>query len=105
MLSPELSEQDLTRKQDAILDFVKKYKGKVESTDVWGRKPLAYKITKFSEAFYVFYTVTLPKENVQKFDNDIHLMEGVIRYLIVIHDAKAPVVAKPAEAEAPVATE
>ena len=95
LLSPELSEQDLTRKQDAILDLIKKYKGKMESIDVWGRKPLAYKVKNFSEATYLFYTLTLPKENVLAFDRDVRLMDAVIRYLIVKQGEKIAV--KPVE--------
>ena len=83
LLNPELSEQELTRKQDAILDLIKKYKGKMETLDIWGRKPLAYKVKNFSEAVYLFYTLTLPKDRVITFDRDVRLMDGVIRYLIV----------------------
>lgn len=88
LLSPELSEEKLSQAQDSILDLIKKYKGKSENIDVWGRKVLAYKIQNFSEAFYIFYTLSLPKDKVKDFDGEVRLMEGVTRHLIVKQDEK-----------------
>ena len=88
LLSPDLSEQELTRKQDAILDLIKKYSGQVGTVEVWGRKPLAYDIKSFSEAVYVFYTFGMPKDQVAGFDQEVRLMEGVIRYLLTKEEKK-----------------
>lgn len=89
VFSPELSEQELTRKQDAILDLIKKHEGQVGSVEVWGRKTLAYQIKSFSEAFYVFYTITMAKDRVSEFERETRLMEGLIRYLLVKQDKKS----------------
>lgn len=88
LFSPELSEKELQEAQDFVVDLVKKYEGEIINTDVWGKKFLAYSIGKLTEAFYVYYDLNLPTQNVQDFDKDVRLSGKIIRHLVVIKDAK-----------------
>ncbi|MGH7142087.1 MAG: 30S ribosomal protein S6 [Candidatus Saccharimonadales bacterium] len=70
--------------------------GKIIGADNWGKRKLAYPIKKNEHAVYVFYTVELPAESVQKIESTLNITDEVIRFLITRLDLKA--IAK-AEAE------
>jgi len=72
--------------------------GKVVKVDNWGKRKLAYPIKKHEAAIYVFYTVELPAENVQKIESTLNITDEVIRFLIVKPDLKAIAKAEAAKA-------
>lgn len=72
---------------------------KVVNTDNWGKRKLAYPIKKNDYAVYVFYTVELPSENVQKVESTLNITDEVIRFLITRPDLKAIAKAEAAKAE------
>lgn len=88
LFSPELNDDQLENAQRALSEIIAKNKGKITSTDVWGKKVLAYAIEKHTEAHYVFYTLEMDTENVVNFDRDVRLSDATIRYLITIQDPK-----------------
>ena len=73
--------------------------GKVVNTDNWGKRKLAYQIKKNEHAVYVFYTVELPAENVQKVETTLNITDEVLRFLITRPDLKAIAKAEAAKAE------
>ncbi|HTB48466.1 MAG TPA: 30S ribosomal protein S6, partial [Verrucomicrobiae bacterium] len=62
---PDL-EVDLTKAEDRVKKIIADNGGKVVSADNWGKRKLAYNIKGNEHALYVFYTVELPGEGVQK---------------------------------------
>ncbi|HEY1835889.1 MAG TPA: 30S ribosomal protein S6 [Candidatus Saccharimonadales bacterium] len=62
--------------------------GKIKNTDNWGKRKLAYPISKNEHAVYVFYTVELPAEAVRKVESTLNITDEVIRFLIVRPDLK-----------------
>ena len=73
--------------------------GKVTNTDNWGKRKLAYAIAKNEYAVYVFYTVELPSEAVQKIEAALNITDEVIRFLITRVDIKGIAKAEAAKAE------
>lgn len=73
--------------------------GKIVNTDSWGKRKLAYPIKHNEYAVYVFYTVELPAENVQKLESTLNITDEVIRFLITRPDLKAIAKADAAKAE------
>ncbi len=63
--------------------------GKIVNIDNWGKRKLAYPINKQETALYVFYTLELPNESVQKIENTLNITDEVIRFLITKPDLKA----------------
>lgn len=82
-------EIDLTKPMAKVEKIVTDNKGKIVKTDNWGKKKLAYKIAGQDHAVYVFYTVELPGESVQKIEAVLNITDEVIRYLITRIDHKA----------------
>jgi small subunit ribosomal protein S6 len=72
---------------------------KIVNTDNWGKRKLAYTIKKSEYAVYVFYTVEIPAENVQKVESTLNITGEVLRFLITRPDLKASAKAEAAKAD------
>ena len=95
---PDL-EVDLSKAEERVKKILTDNGGKVVSADNWGKRKLAYPIKKEEHAVYVFYTVDMPGENVQKVESTLNITDEVIRYLITRPDLKAIAKAEAAKAE------
>lgn len=95
---PDL-EVDLTKAEEKVTKIITDNGGKVTATDNWGKRKLAYPIKRQDYAVYVFYTVDMPGEGVQKVESTLNITDEVIRYLIVRPDLKAIAKAEAAKAE------
>ncbi len=73
--------------------------GTIVNTDNWGKRKLAYPIKKNEHAVYVFYTLELPSEGVQKIESTLNITDEVLRFLITRPDLKAIAKAEAAKAE------
>lgn len=73
--------------------------GKVTNVDNWGKRKLAYPIKKAEHGIYVFYTLDMPAEGVQKVENTLNITDEVIRFLITKPDLKAMAKAEAARKE------
>jgi small subunit ribosomal protein S6 len=85
---PDL-EVDLSKAEEKVTKIITSNGGKVVSNDNWGKRKLAYPIKKQEYAIYVFYTVEMPGEGVNKVESTLNITDEVIRYLIVRPDLKA----------------
>lgn len=95
---PDL-EVDLSKAEERVTKIITDNGGKVTATDNWGKRKLAYPIKSQEHAVYVFYTVDLPGESVQKVESTLNITDEVIRYLIVRPDLKAIAKAEAQKAE------
>ena len=95
---PDL-EVDLTKAEERVTKIITDNGGKVTATDNWGKRKLAYPIKRQEHAVYVFYTVDMPGENVQKAESALNITDEVIRYLIVRPDFKGMAKAEALKAE------
>lgn len=92
-------EIDLDKATVKIEKIFKDNGGKLQKTDNWGKRKLAYPIKKQDHAIYVFYTVDLPGENVRKVESTFNITDEIIRFLITKPDLKAIAKAEAAKAE------
>ncbi len=95
---PDL-EIDLGKAEKKIEKIITDNDGKIAKTDSWGRRKLAYPIKKQDFAVYVFYTVEIPAENVEKIEQTFNITDEIIRFLITKPDLKALAKAEAARAE------
>lgn len=102
--SPEVP----TEKQDDLVEKIRKIVdaagGKIALTQQLGRKRLSYPINKFREGSYVYMELSGPGAMIAAMENFYKVTDAIIRYLTVKVEKKK-VVAKPAAAPAPAATE
>ena len=95
---PDL-EVDLTKAEERVTKIVTDNGGKISATDNWGKRKLAYDIKGNEHAIYVFYTVDLPPQSVQKIESTLNITDEVIRFLITRPDRKAIAKAEAMRAE------
>ncbi len=95
---PDL-EIDLDKATKKVEKILTDNGGKVANVDNWGKRRLAYPIKKSEHALYVFYTVDLPAESVQKVEHTLNITDEVIRFLLTRPDLKAIAKAETAKKE------
>ena len=83
-----MARQDMTTAQveELATNFAKIItdgKGKVEKTNHWGLKTLAYRIQKNKKAYYVLMNIDAPAPAVLEMERQISLNEDVLRYMTV----------------------
>ena len=87
VLSVKLEDEERTAIIEKIKGLVERFGGNVTSVDDWGKKRLAYEIQKMKEAFYYF--IYFESENTDcpnEMEQQLRIMDGVIRYLVVRED-------------------
>ena len=57
--------------------------GKVESTEEWGKKRLAYPIQKQNEGYYVLINFSSNAEFIDELDRDYNITDEVIKHIVV----------------------
>ena len=65
-------------------EYITRFGGTVTEVEDWGKKKLAYEIQKMSEAYYYF--IHFDTDNTDcpnEIEDQIRIMENVIRYLCV----------------------
>ena len=78
--------------RDAVVEkakgYITRYNGTITEVEEWGKKKLAYEIQKMSEAYYYF--IHFDTDNTDcpnEIEDQIRIMENVIRYLCVRQEA------------------
>ncbi|MCH5281113.1 MAG: 30S ribosomal protein S6 [Lachnospiraceae bacterium] len=71
---------------DKVKGYIERFGGTVTNVDEWGKKRLAYDIQKMKEAFYYFIQFDADASVPYEVENNIRIMENVIRYLCVRQD-------------------
>jgi len=73
-----------------VESLVKAHAGSVERTDLWGRRRLAYKISKKEYGIYVVLVISGDNKLVSDLDRQLKINETVLRHLMVVKDKFAP---------------
>ena len=87
VVSAMLEDEERTAVVDKVKDMVQRFEGTVTDVDDWGKRTLAYEIQKMKEAFYYF--VHFESDNAEcpnNLEQQLRIMDGVIRYLVVRED-------------------
>ena len=79
ILDPEADERNLQPTLEKLLAVVTKEGGSVDTTDIWGRRRLAYEIKKQSEGIYAVVNLTATSATAQELDRQLGLNETVLR--------------------------
>ena len=82
-------------KRAAVVDrakaYIERFGGTLGSTQQWGKKRLAYEIQKMHEGYYYFIKFEAGPECPNELEQNMRIMEGVLRYLIVKIDDNADI--------------
>ena len=83
IISPEVDEEGVSGIVDKLSQSIDSRGGVVEDIKKWGRRKLAYPISRFMEADYVLARFKLTPKSVKEFEGEISALGDVLRYLVV----------------------
>lgn len=92
ILPPDTTEQQVTELHEQIEAVVTRMHGRIEKTENWGRKRLAYEISGNKEGVYVLEVINGSGELMKELDRRLRVMDMVIRHITVRVDEEKKVV-------------
>ena len=103
----DLEEEAFRAEMERVKGLIDRFGGNIEKVDEWGRRKLAYPISKLTEGMYTFITYTSEGNTPQEVESRLRLMENVLRFLTIrkddaIAEAVSVQLAASSEAAAPV---
>lgn len=87
VVSAKLEEEERAAVIAKISEYITRFGGNVLNVDDWGKRKLAYEIQKMKEAFYYFVQFESDANCPNEVENNVRIMEPVIRYLCVKQEA------------------
>lgn len=78
-----LNQKEETEILKGVEELLSEAGAKTIMKDVWGRRGLAYPIGGYREGSYVVYYVDMEPGKLKELDNQLRIMKGVLRHLIV----------------------
>jgi small subunit ribosomal protein S6 len=82
ILSSAVSDNDVPTVVQEVDKFLKDQGGELLSSEMMGKKKLAYPIKKTRNGFYVLENFLLDGSKLQALDNKLRSLESIIRYLV-----------------------
>ena len=83
ILDPTLDEDGTKALIGQVEDFMVKQGIKVEKTDPWGKRRLAYNIGKHWEGYYVLNLLQAPSDSLMELERRLRVTDGVLRFITV----------------------
>ena len=92
ILPPDSTEQQVAEIHEQVEAIVSRMNGKIEKTDNWGRRKLAYEIGPHKEGVYVLEVINGPGDLTKELDRRLKVLDQVVRHIIVRVDEEKKVV-------------
>jgi small subunit ribosomal protein S6 len=92
VVSPVATDEQVSELHTQIESVVQRMGGRVEKTENWGRRKLAYEIGHQKEGTYVLEVITGSGDLMKEIDRRLKVIDYVIRHLIVRVDEDEQVV-------------
>ena len=86
IVSAKIEDDERAATIEKVKGYIERFGGTITNVDEWGKKKLAYDIQKMSEAFYYFIKFDADAKVHYDVENNVRLMENVIRFLCVRQD-------------------
>ncbi|MEW5901137.1 MAG: 30S ribosomal protein S6 [Acidobacteriota bacterium] len=88
LLAPNLPEEDTEKLIAQLREAISQREGKLVKQERWGKRRLAYRIQKFSEASYFFFHYEGKPDIPLELERRFKQTDAVLRYLTLKRDAK-----------------
>ena len=83
ILTPSLSEEEAKAVIDKITDLIKNANGEVFKAEVWGKRRLAYEMSKQKMGNYVFLLYKASSETIKKLEEHFKVLETILKFMVV----------------------
>ena len=87
------TEQDVARAAGQLEEQIKKLGGTMDRAEPWGRRRLAFRISRQQEGYYQLLRFQAPPAKVAEIERLFRLNEAIVRFMILTEDELAPVAA------------
>ena len=84
------TEQDVARAATQLEELIKKLGGKMERSEPWGRRRLAFRIARQHEGYYQLLRFQAPPAQVAELERLFRLNETIVRFMILTEEELAP---------------
>lgn len=88
VVNVKLEDEERAAVIEKVKEYIVRFGGTVTDVEEWGKKRLAYEIQKMKDAYYYF--IKFESENADcpnEVEDNIRIMENVIRFLVVKQEA------------------
>src|SRR5262245_29959259 len=88
ILHTESTEEQVAEVHAQVEAVVSRMNGRIEKTENWGRRRLAYEIGKHKEGFYVVEVINGADGLMKELDRRLRVLDQVVRHMVVRVDAE-----------------
>ena len=92
IIPPDSTDPQTAEIHEQVESVVQRLHGRIERTDNWGRRKLAYEIGPHKEGIYVLEVINGSGELMKEIDRRLKVLDQVVRHLIVRVDQEKKVV-------------
>ena len=82
IFKPDLSEEQLEKECSKVQNTIQKHKGKVEKSDKWGKRRLAFDIKKFRDGFFLYLAFEAMPKSIKTFTETFKIDNNLLRVQI-----------------------
>jgi small subunit ribosomal protein S6 len=83
ILNPSLGEEEAKAVIDKITDLLKNAEGEMFKVEVWGKRRLAYEMSKQKMGNYVFLLFKAPSAAIRKLEDYFKVLDIVLKFMVV----------------------
>jgi small subunit ribosomal protein S6 len=83
IFKPDLEEKALEEEYSKVEDIIKKHEGKIEKSEKWGKKKLAYEIKKFRDGFFLYLSFETMPQTIKPLSELFKLNNNILRAQIM----------------------
>ena len=94
ILPGDTTEQQVAELHEQVAAVVSRLHGRIEKTENWGRRRLAYEVAHQKEGVYVLQVINGSGELMKELDRRLRVTDQVIRHMVVRIDKEQKVVAR-----------
>ena len=87
VVSAKIEDDARTATVEKAKEYITRAGGTVTEVEDWGKKKLAYEIQKMSEGYYYFIQFEATTEVPAAVEQDVRIMDNVLRFLCVKKEA------------------
>ena len=80
---PELTESQVENLKNDLIKIITTENGKVQSTENWGLRNLAYKINKNKKGHYFLINIDCKPSAIFEYERQMRINEDIIRFLTI----------------------
>ena len=86
VVNAQLKDEERAAVVEQVKAYIARRGGTITEVEEWGKRRLAYEIAKQTEGYYYFVKVDAEPSMSVELEQDLRIMENVLRYLILKED-------------------